>query len=345
MSRRISLFSTILTGGMQDAFVEGVARRRAEAARRDAADVVLVQAVGHPAEQLALPEDRAQQHHVHLVRGADPRVVGEEHVAVADAGVVAAVLERPLHLRVGDAGHVLHVRPEIDELGVLGEDRGIEVERVHRHRRARQALDRRAVLLVHVPQRVAHDLEGDRVDVLLRSSCGGAISSRWKASSAARSRAHAVERDARQLAQLGRWPPHLNRISKLPSASTRNAAPGARPRWCPKFPRSPGRRPVAGRQGLAVVDRRLRARFAATSRWCVCLRFASFGMRPSVCSFRSFGRGVSALPAGARHDLECAPARPSRGRRASRIGRRRASAAASATRLPAGPRAAGSRPR
>ena len=85
-----------------------------------------------------------------------------------DARVVAAVLERPLHLRVGDAGHVLHVRAEIDELGVLGEDRRVEVERVHRHRRAGEALDRRAVLLVHVPQRVAHDLEGHRVDAAFR---------------------------------------------------------------------------------------------------------------------------------------------------------------------------------
>src|SRR5690242_9222613 len=37
----------------QDSLVESIARRRAERARRDAADVVLVQAVGDPAEQLA----------------------------------------------------------------------------------------------------------------------------------------------------------------------------------------------------------------------------------------------------------------------------------------------------
>src|SRR5205085_4284220 len=59
---------------------------------------------------------------------------------------------------------------EIDELRVLGEDRRIEVERVHRDRGTREALDRRAVLLVHVPQRMAYHFEGHRVDVLLTLS-------------------------------------------------------------------------------------------------------------------------------------------------------------------------------
>ena len=98
--------------------------------------IVLVQTIGDPAEQLAVPEHRTDQHHVLLVRRADPWIIGEEHVALANARIVAAVLENPLDLRVGDAGHVLHVRSEVDEFAVLGEDRWIEVERVHRHRRA-----------------------------------------------------------------------------------------------------------------------------------------------------------------------------------------------------------------
>ncbi len=186
----------------QDSLVERVARGGAEAARGDAADVVLVQAVRHPAEQLALPEHRAEQHHVHLVRGADPRVVGEEHVAVADAGIVAAVLERPLHLRVGDPGHVLHVRPEIDELRVLREDRRVEIERVHRHRRARQALDGGAVLLVHVPQRVAHDLEGHGVDVFLRFFMKTQLLRDRKRLRRDIARAHAVEGEVAELVEL-----------------------------------------------------------------------------------------------------------------------------------------------
>ncbi len=150
-----------------DAFVVGRFGRRAEAAGRDAADVVLVQAVRDPAEELAFPEHRAQQHHVLLVRRADPRVVRQEHVAVADAGVVAAVLQRPLDLRVRHAGHVLHVRAEIDELGVLGQQGRIEIERVHGDRRTREALDGRAVLLVDLPQVVADHLVGDRIDVAI----------------------------------------------------------------------------------------------------------------------------------------------------------------------------------
>ncbi len=153
-------------GWDQDAFFESAFCRGAEAARGDAADVVLVQAVRHPAEELALVKDRTDQHHVLLMSRPDPRIVGEEHVAVLDAGVVAAVLEDPLHLGVGDAGHVLHVGAEIDELGVLGEDRGIEIQCIHGYGRTGDALDRGAVLFVDVPEVVTHHLVGDRIDVL-----------------------------------------------------------------------------------------------------------------------------------------------------------------------------------
>ncbi len=148
-----------------DAFLERGLRRAAERRRRDAAEIVLMQAVGHPAEKLALPEHRADEHDVLLMRRSHPGVVGEEHVAVADSGIVAAVFENPFHLRIGDAGHVLHVRPEVHELAVLGEDRRIQVERIHGNRRAGNTLDRRAMLFVHVPERVPNDLVGDRVDV------------------------------------------------------------------------------------------------------------------------------------------------------------------------------------
>ncbi len=68
------------------------------------------------------------------MRGADPGIVGEKHVAIADARIVAAVFENPFHLRIGDARHVLHVGTEVDELAVFGEDRRVQIERVHRHR-------------------------------------------------------------------------------------------------------------------------------------------------------------------------------------------------------------------
>ena len=149
----------------QDAFLERGFRGRTETAGRNAADIVLVQAVRDPAEQLAFPEHGAQQHHVLLVRGAHPGIVRDEHIAFVDTGVVAAVLERPFHLRIRDAGHVLHVRSEIHELRVFGKDGRVQVERVHGHGRARDALDRRAVFLVDLPQVVAHDFVGDGIDI------------------------------------------------------------------------------------------------------------------------------------------------------------------------------------
>ena len=150
----------------EDPLVVGALGGRAEAARGDPPDVVLVKAVRDPAEELVPVEHRADEHHVLLVGGAHPGVVREEHVPVTDPGVLAPVLEDPLHLGVGDAGHVLHVRAKVDELGVLGEDRGVEVEGVHRDGRPRHLLDGGAVLLVHVPEVVADDLEGHRVEVL-----------------------------------------------------------------------------------------------------------------------------------------------------------------------------------
>src|SRR5207244_10862531 len=90
-----------------NAFLERVFRRAAERRGRDAAEVVLVPAIGHPAEELAFPEHGADPHHVLLVRCADPRIVGEGHVSVAGAWVVGAILEDRLHLRIADAGRVL----------------------------------------------------------------------------------------------------------------------------------------------------------------------------------------------------------------------------------------------
>ena len=147
----------------EDPLVVGALGGGAEAARGNPADVVLVQAVGDPAEELVLEEHRADEHHVLLVGGAHPGVVREKHVPVVDPRVVASMFEDPLHLGVRHPGHVLHVRAEIHELGVLGEDGGVEVERVHRDRRPGYLLDGGAVLLVHVPQVVADDLEGHRV--------------------------------------------------------------------------------------------------------------------------------------------------------------------------------------
>ena len=64
----------------EDPLVVGALRGRAEAARGDPPDVVLVKAVRDPAEELVPVEHRADEHHVLLVGGAHPGVVREEHV-------------------------------------------------------------------------------------------------------------------------------------------------------------------------------------------------------------------------------------------------------------------------
>ena len=185
-----------------------------------------MQAVGHPAEQLALPEHRADQHDVLLVCCAHPGIVGEEHVAFANAGIVAAVLQDPFHLGIGDARHVLHIGAEIDELGILGQDRGVEVERVHGDGRARDALDGGAMLLIYVPKVMADDLEADRIDVGFRLAMQLELGRNFQLLGRHVGIVDAVEGDAGGVVELGHAVPPASRISKLPKASSRSLWPG-----------------------------------------------------------------------------------------------------------------------
>ena len=86
----------IFTGGIKMPSSNALSAAGQKLPGCDAADVVLVQAVGRPAEQRAFMEHRTDEHDVHLVRRADPRIVGGEHVAITDARVVRTVLEYPL---------------------------------------------------------------------------------------------------------------------------------------------------------------------------------------------------------------------------------------------------------
>src|SRR5437868_6855694 len=83
---------------------------------------------------------------VRLVRGADVGIVGHEHVARLDAGVLGPVLQDPLDRQSLGGGEVLQVRAEEHQLSGLGGDRGLEVPGDHRDRGDRQALDGLAVL-------------------------------------------------------------------------------------------------------------------------------------------------------------------------------------------------------
>src|SRR5439155_18862213 len=114
--------------------------------------------------------------------------------------------------------------PEVHKLAVLGKDRGIQVERIHRDRRSGEALDRGAVLLVHVPQAVADHLVGDRVDAFralsmqLEPGRDGKLLRRHVAS------VPAVEDGVLHFGDFHACFPKV--ISKLPYASTLSERPG-----------------------------------------------------------------------------------------------------------------------
>ena len=144
-------------------FVEHVARIGTETAGRVTAHVVLMQGVRHPAEDTTLPKHRTRDLNVGLVTGTNPGIVGQEHVAGTDTDLVAEILQGPLDGQIHGAGEILDVRAEEHELAILGQDHGIEIVSHAGERRARHFLDGYAVLVIDVPQRVAQDLEGDRV--------------------------------------------------------------------------------------------------------------------------------------------------------------------------------------
>ena len=148
-----------------------VARLHAEAAGRGAADVAHVDRVEHPAEDPAVDEHRGEGLHVHLMAHADQRIVLEEHVAVGDAGVIAAVFQRPADHQVRHSGEILDIGREQDRFAGLGLKRGVEVIGIDCDRRGGHLANRIGLLFVDDPQRVADDLEGDRVDLRGRLRC------------------------------------------------------------------------------------------------------------------------------------------------------------------------------
>ena len=98
--------------------------------------------------------------------GADDRVVAEPHVAVDDP--FPAVFEDVAGHHVEHPRHVLEAGAEVEELGVLGEDAGLEVADLDRDLGDGEVLDLPHVLGVGVPEAVADHLVGDRVDLRLR---------------------------------------------------------------------------------------------------------------------------------------------------------------------------------
>ena len=77
----------------------------------------------------------------------------------------AAVFEDVAGHHVEHPRHVLQAGAEVEELGVLGEDAGLEVADLDRDLGDGEVLDLAHVLGVGVPEAVADDLVGDRVDL------------------------------------------------------------------------------------------------------------------------------------------------------------------------------------
>ena len=154
---------TILTPGNSGASPKRSCGAADEAARDGAADVVVVHRDPRPGDQLPLPEDRHHEDPVVGVQRPPPRVVREEHVALAD------LLRRPLR---EDAPHELvdrravleDVHPAVQAATVGGHERRVEVVALEHDERARQARRHPALVVVDRPQPVADHLEGDRVE-------------------------------------------------------------------------------------------------------------------------------------------------------------------------------------
>lgn len=147
------------------AFGEDVVSVDAEAPSVHTADVDGVQGGPGPGEQRPVDEDRAKDGDVVLVRGSHPRVVEEEHVALADARAVAAVLQGP-------ADHLLQccrVDPEVvadrEEIASGVAECGVEVVRLVDYHRAGDLPNGRADLVVELDELVRDDLVGDGVKV------------------------------------------------------------------------------------------------------------------------------------------------------------------------------------
>ena len=156
---------------------EHVLRGGGEGAQPDAAQVGLVADRAGPGEELALVEDGLEDHRVVLVQpAADPRVVGQEHVALGDAGVRGPVAQRPVDREVDGADEHRVVEPDLHLLAELVADREVEVVGVGDDRRAGHALERLAHLVGDRPETVPDDLVGQRVepvDLLLRDGVRG----------------------------------------------------------------------------------------------------------------------------------------------------------------------------
>ena len=145
--------------------IEYIARVGAETTGRVAADIVLMQSIGDPAEDATCPEYRTSDLYIGLMARAYPGIVGQEHVAFVDTDFGSEIFQRPFNREIHGAGEILDMRAEEHELAVFGQDHGIEVVGDTGKGRTGDLLNGDAVFIVDVPQRVPQDLIGDGIEI------------------------------------------------------------------------------------------------------------------------------------------------------------------------------------
>jgi hypothetical protein len=143
--------------------LRGADRPGAEA---HAADIELVRAGACPGDMAPVVEDGGDDRHIRLMDRAAIGVVEDEHVPLADAGIVREVLVDRADDRGHRAGVEQHLRPHGDDRAIGEIEAVVEVRSLGDHRRAGDRLQRDRLFLGDRLQLVAHHLEGDRVDAL-----------------------------------------------------------------------------------------------------------------------------------------------------------------------------------
>ena len=150
-----------LQRGDDRTFLEHVRRADHEAARDRAADVLVVHDERAPGDDVVAREDRRHHDEVVEVDRPDPRVVRDEHVAVADVG---EPLEDRLHRHVERRRVEEDVDAGEEAVAVPVEQPGVEVERLVDELAPGLAGGGHRLLVVDRPQPVADHLVGDRVE-------------------------------------------------------------------------------------------------------------------------------------------------------------------------------------
>ena len=183
MSTSGSKFSTILIPGNSGA-----------SPKRSAAPETKLPGHGEPtssscitipdhATSCALPEDRHREDPVVGVQRPPPRIVGEEHVALADL-VRRPVGEDQAHELVDRRPVLEDVDAAVEAAAVGGHQRGVEVVALEDDERARQAGAHPRLVVVDRPQAVADHLEGDRIEAHASDTSSRSGSSTWATSAA-----------------------------------------------------------------------------------------------------------------------------------------------------------------